>query len=111
MPPVFYGAQGGSHWGFSLLVDADGAGECVRVSIELRDQTRDGALLGSFDGGVRANVVAEGVRTAQIVLIPTGPIDGRVMVIARAYGAETDAVLCLEGSSCVLPDAGPLDAL
>ncbi len=110
-PPQFFGAQGGSHWGFDLLVTAEGAGDCVAVSLELRDGSPTGALIASFSGGVRARIVAEGVRTAQIVLFPDFGFDGPVVAIARAYGAVATVTLCTDGSACVA-DAGPAgDAL
>ena len=106
VPPQFFGAQGGSHWGFDLLVTAEGAGDCVDVSLEAHENSPTGALLGSFEGGVRARLVTGGVRTAQIVILPAFPTGRPVVVTARAYGAVATITLCTDGSSCV-PDAGP----
>lgn len=109
VPPLFFGAQGGSHWGFDLLVAAEGAGDCVDVSLEARENSATGALVGSFSGGVRARLTPEGVRTAQIVILPAFPTGRPVVVIARAYGAVREVTLCQDGSACTASDAG-LDA-
>lgn len=107
VPPVFFGAQGGSHWGFDLLVAADGAGDCVEVSLEARESSPTGALVGSFSGGVRARLTPDGVRTAQIVIVPALSTGLPVVVTARAYGAVREITLCPDGGACTAGDAGP----
>lgn len=105
VPPLFFGAQGGSHWGFSLLVAAEGASDCIDASLEAHENSPSGALLGAFSGGVRARIEADGVRTSQIVIFPTFATGRPVVLTARAYGAERTIVLCPDGTACA-PDAG-----
>lgn len=106
-PPMFFGAQGGSHWGFDLLVTAEGAGDCVDVTLELHEGSATGPVVGAFSGGVRARLVTGGVRTAQIVIFPSLTFTQPVVAVARAYGAVATVTLCTDGTMDCAPDAGP----
>lgn len=107
--PIFFGAQGGQHWGFDVLVAAEGASDCVEVQLELRavPGTR---MVGSFSGGVRSHITSDGVLTSQIVVFPSGgAFERSVVATVSAYGATRTVVLCADGFDCAR-DGGLGDA-